>query len=239
VSPAALLFRVGAFVALVTMARYEARREGWRAMLVLVSYLTAMATLREWTVRQLSHAIDKPVPYAANGQLGQIGSINLVVVAGWVFTALLSFSLARIIRERNFPDANVFLTLALTALTTTTVSYAVEVTGMRIGLWRWVSPHPVTWLPFDWPFDAFEGWASTSFMLMLVYCAVRYRLFSSNPWRSAGVTVALVALFGLADLAQPWLGPDSPRKKVTVVYLIGAVWLGFRAPRRLLGSSEA
>ena len=232
-----LLFRAGAFFALVLLVRHEWRREGGRAASVLVAYLTVMAVVREWTVSSVSRAIEQPVPYTPDPKLGHIGLVNLVVVAGWIFTALVSFELAKMIQRRNFPGTNVFLTLALTALVTTAISYAVEVTGMRIHLWSWHAVHPVEWLPFDWPFDAFEGWASTSFMIMLVYCAVRYRLFSSDRWWSAAITLALLLLFGLADLAQPWLGPESPRKKVTVIYIALSIVLGFTAPRRLLGSS--
>ncbi len=237
-SPAALLFRSGAFVALVLLIVYAMRTEGRRVGGILVAYLVVMASVREWAVASISHAIDQQVPYQPNSALGRIGMINVVVVSGWVFTALLSFTLAKMIQRRNLPGTNIFLTLALTALVTTAISYAVELTGMRIHLWHWHSPHPVEWLPFEWPFDAFEGWAATTFMLMLVYCAARYRLFSKDPWRCAAATVALVAVFGCSDLLQPWLGPESPRKKVTVVYLAAAVLLGFWAPRRLLGSSD-
>lgn len=234
----ALLFRGGAFVALILLVRYAKRVEGSRGAAILVGYVTLMATTREWVVSALSHAIAQPVPYAADAKVGHLGPVNVVVVAGWVFTTLASFALAKMIQRRNFPGTTIFLTLALTALVTSSISYAVEVTGMRIQLWTWHAVHPVEWLPFDWPFDAFEGWAATSFMIMLVYCTVRYRLLWSDAWRRAAALAGLVLLFGLADLAQPWLGPESPRKKVTVVYFALSVVLGFTAPRRLLGSSE-
>ena len=131
-----LLFRAGAFAALVLLVRHAWRTEGGRVAGILVGYLTVMAVVREWTVASVSHAIDQPVPYRRTPKLGHIGLVNLVVVAGWVFTALVSFELARMIQRRNFPGTNVFLTLALTALVTTTISYAVEITGMRIHLWR-------------------------------------------------------------------------------------------------------
>lgn len=235
---AALLFRAGAFVALALLVRYAWRREGRRAALIFVGYLSGMAALREWAVHRLSESIDQPIPYAADARLGQLGAVNVVVVAGWVFTALLSFALAKEIQKRSLPGTNIFLTIALTALVTTTISYCVEVTGMRIALWHWTQPTPVSWLPFDWPFDAFEGWASTSFMLILVYCALRYRLFAKSAWASAAITLGILLLFALADLATPWLGPESPRKKVTVAYLILAVALGFKAPQRMLGTSR-
>jgi hypothetical protein len=238
VSPAAILFRVGAFVALVLLVRYARRTEGARAGTLLVAYLVGMSAVREVVVASISHAIDKPVPYQADAKLGHLGLVNVVVVAGWVFTALLSFAIARLIQRRSFPGTNVFLTLALTALVTTAISYTVELTGMRIALWKWNEVHPVSWLPFEWPFDAFEGWASTSFMIMLVYATVRWRLFSPSRVRRTATLLALCAIFVGADLLTPVLGPESPRKKVTLVYVVGAVLLGFWAPRGLLGSSE-
>jgi len=224
------VFKGGAFVALLVLLHYVKRTQGWRATVVLVLYLTIMATVREWTVVHLSLATNHPPPYAANPSLGHLAGVNVVVVVGWVFTTILSFCLAQMIQRRQFPDTSLFLTLVLTALVTTTISYAVEITGMRMNLWTWKTPDPVAWLPFDWPFDAFEGWASTSFLFMLGYCAVRYRLLARNAWVSAAVAFALAAFTALADLAQPLLGPASPRKKVMVVYMIAAVFLGFRSP---------
>jgi hypothetical protein len=236
---AALFLRVGAFVALLLLIRHTLRHEGRRRTLLLVGYLVLMGALREWLVRWLSAATDQPVPYSANATLGQIGALNLIVVAGWVFTVLLSFELAKLIQRRNFPRTNIFFTLALSALVTTAISYAVETCGMRIHLWTWRQLLPVEWLPFDWPFDAFEGWAATSLVILLVYCGLRYRLFSSRRWSSAAITAGLLTLFALADLAQPLLGPESPRKKVTVAYLLACIVLGFRAPQWMLGSSDA
>ena len=233
----ALFFRAGALIALLIVIRYTLRLEGRRNGALLVAYLVVMGTLREWTVTRLSAAIDQPVPYTPDGTLGQIGGFNVVVVAGWVFTILLSFYLARLIQRRNFAGTNIFFTLALSALVTTAISYAVETCGTRIHLWTWRQPSPVEWLPFDWPFDAFEGWAATSLVILLVYCGLRYRLFAPQRWSSAAITGALVALFALADLAQPLIGPASPRKKVTVIYLVASIVLGFRAPRWMLGSS--
>ena len=236
-TPGALLFRAGAFVALILLILHARRTEGGRATAILVVYLFVMATVREWAVAQIVHAIDMPVPYQANGNLGRLGVVNVVVVAGWVFTALLSFAVAKMIQQRNLPGTNIFLTLALTALVTSTISYGVELTGMRIRLWQWWTPHPVEWLPFEYPEDAFEGWPATTFMLMLIYCTWRYRLFSNKAWRRAAALIALVALFGLSDLAQRWL-IHSPRKKLTVVYLMLSTLLGFWSPRSWLGSSE-
>jgi hypothetical protein len=213
--------------------------DGGRTSAGLVVYLFLMGAAREWVVAGLSRATSQPAPYTPDPHLGHLGVVNVVVVSGWVFTAMLSFVLAKLIQRQSFPGTNVFFTLALTALVTTAISYAVEVTGIRIHLWTWHASHPVRWLPFDWPFDAFEGWASTSFMLMLAYCGFCGRLFSNSRVWSTAITAGLLLLFALADLAQPWLGPDSPRKKVTVLYVALAVVLGFAAPRRLLGSTDS
>jgi hypothetical protein len=238
--PEMLFFEVAAFCALLLLVRHSARTEGLRTAALFFIYLLAMAVFREWLVYSLTRSIDKPVPYSSDATMGRIGFVNLVVVAGWVFTTYLSFGLARLIQRRNFEGTNVFFTLAMTALVTTAISYAVETAGMRLGLWTWTQSNrrPVAWLPFEWPFDAFEGWAATSFMIVSVYCALRFRLFSPVRWRSVSITAALLALYSVADLTVRWLGPSSPRKKLTVIYIAAAVVLGFVAPKRLLGTSD-
>ena len=74
-------FRAAAIVALLIVIRYTLRLEGRRQGLILVAYLAVMGTLREWTVARLSAAIDQPVAYTPDGSFGQIGRINVVVVA--------------------------------------------------------------------------------------------------------------------------------------------------------------
>ncbi len=179
-----IVFRAGALIALLFLVRYTLRRDGRRDALWLVGFLVLMAALREWAVVQLSSAISQPVPYTPDPSLGQIGTLNLVLIAGWVFTILLSLELARLVQQRNFPGTNVFFTLALAALVTTAVSYSIETCGTAIHLWTWRHPSTVGWLPFDWPFDAFEGWAATSLTILLAYCGLRYRLFSTRRWIS-------------------------------------------------------
>lgn len=238
--PEMLLFQAAAFSALLLLVRHSVRTEGLRTAAFFFIYLLAMAVFREWLVSAITHLIEKPVPYSSDARMGRIGFVNMVVVAGWVFTTYLSFGLAKLIQRRNFERTNIFFTLAITALVTTAISYAVETAGMRINLWTWTQSNrrPVAWLPFEWPFDAFEGWAATSFIIVSVYCALRYRLFSPIRWRSVSITAALLALYSVADLTVRWLGPSSPRKKLTVVYIAAAVVLGFVAPRRLLGTSD-
>ena len=83
--------------------------------------------------------------------------MNLVVVAGSIFTALVSFELARMIQRRNFPRYQRLSHAGTHRPVTTAISYAVEIAGMRIQLWSWRAAHPVAWLPFDWPFGRFEA----------------------------------------------------------------------------------
>lgn len=235
----AIVFRVGAFVALLVLIRHTWRTEGARAGGVLVGYLIGFACLREWLVSRISMMKHDRPPYVPEPGLGQVGSINVVVVAGWVFTALLSFALARMVQRRNFPGTNIFLTLALTTLITTTIAYAVEVTGIRVPLWRWNNPTPTSWLPFDCPFDVFDAWGTTSFIILGVYCAVRFRLFGRTRGRRAAIVGALLSVFSVAVFAVKWFGEGPPHQKVVLLYVVLSAILGFTAPRWMLGSSES
>lgn len=226
---AALLFRGGAFAALALLVRYAIRTEGSRAGTILVAYLALMGACHEWLVPTAAQAIGQPRPYSPGPSVG-ILPVNLVIAAGWIFAVLVSLALARLIQRRHFPSTNVFLTMALTALITTAISYPVEVMGTRVGFWTWHSTYTVPWLPFDWPFDAFEGWPTTSLMIVLVYCTIRYRLFSARPWLRAGVLVLALAAYGLS-VTQPW--------RITAPYLVVATVLGFVAPSRWLGTSAS
>jgi hypothetical protein len=236
---AALFFRAGAFVALLLLIRYAWRTEGARAGGIFVAYLVAFACFREWVVWRVAEGKHDSPPYIPQASMGHVGVVNVVVVAGWVFTAILSFALAKRIQRRNFPGTNIFLTLALTALVTTSIGYAVEVTGIRIGLWRWTNPSPTSWLPFDCPFDMFDAWATTSFITLSMYCAVRYRLFGTTALRRAAVTIVLLVVFWVAVAAQKWLGEGPPHQKVVALYLVLSTILGFVAPQSILGSSRA
>ncbi len=239
-SPAANLFRVGAFVALLFMIRYMKRTEGTRAATILVVYLTLFACLHELINWLMARATGLPLPYSPAAQLGHVGFLNLVVVAGWVFTFLVSFALAKMIQRRNFPGTNIFLTFVLTALVATAISYCVEITGTRMHLWTWQRPRLTPWVPFGWPLDAVEGWSLTSFMTVLLYCAVRYRLFFQTTGRSLLATAGVLLLMALAISAEAWLGHNPPPFRfVYVAYLLAALWLGFSAPRSMLGSSGA
>lgn len=234
-----LFFEASAFFALVLLARHALRHFGRKHGLVLLLYLAAMGFLRELLVIWLTASTGKPHPFAPDASMGSVAGVNFAVVGGWVFTAYTSFLLSGMIQRRSFPRTNVFLTLALTALVTSTVSYAVETSGTRLRLWVWDRQcSPLTWLPFDWPVNAFDGWAATSFVILLPYCVVRYRMFSRRLWVSLLVAVGLFALYALSDLAVGWLGPDSPRMKLTVVYLVAALLLGFIAPEWMLGTSS-
>jgi uncharacterized membrane protein len=124
---------------------------------------------------------------------------------------------------------------------TTTISYAVEITGIRTPLWRWNHPDFMTWLPFEMPADAFEGWMTTSFVIMLIYCAVRYRLFGGSVRRNTAATALIVGLFAIAVVAQQRTGNhETPlRLLVVTIYLALSTALGFTAGGAMLGSSEA
>jgi len=233
----AIVFRAGAFAALLILIRHAWRIEGARAGGTFVAYLTGFACFREWLVSRIAIMKHDRLPYVPEPGLGHVGPVNIVVVAGWVFTALLSFALAKMIQRRNFPGTNVFLTLVLTALISTTIAYAVEVTGTRIPLWKWTNPQPASWLPFECPFDIFDAWGTTSFVIIGIYCAVRFRLFAQRASRRVAANVALLAVFWGAVFAVKWFGEGPPHQKVVLVYVTLSAILGFTAPRWMLGSS--
>jgi hypothetical protein len=235
-----LFFELSAFVALMLLIRHSARVDGARETLRLFLYLAVMSVAREWLVWNLSLAIDKPMPFTSEAKLGRIGFINLVVVTGWMFTSFLSFSLAKMIQRRQFPQSNIFLTLSLTSIVANTIAYAVETTGMRLHLWTWnpTARSPVRWLPFDFPADGFEGWPATAFIMMFVWCALRYCLFTPVRWRNIAITLIILGIWAAADLTVVWFGPESPRKKLTFVMMLCSTFLGFAAPRRYLGTSQ-
>jgi hypothetical protein len=235
----ALVFRGGAFVALAVLVRHTLRTEGARAGGILVAYLVAFACFREWFVSRMALIKHDLPPYTPTPGPGQLGPINVLVVAGWVFTALLSFALAKMIQRRNLPGTNIFLTLALTALVATAIGYAVETTGIRVPLWKWNNPQPTSWLPFDCPFDAFDAWGTTAFVIMGIYCAVRFHLFAVTASRRIAAGVVLLLVFWAAVFAVKWFGEGPPHQKVVLLYLALCVVLGFKAPRWMLGSSES
>jgi hypothetical protein len=240
VSPAANLFRVGAFVALALLVRYTWRTEGARAAAIFTSYLVGFAVLRECLVWSMQFVNGGSPPFSTDSRMGHLGPVNLVVVSGWVFTALLSFAVARMIQRNIFRGTNVFLTLTLAAVVTSTISYAVEVTGMRVPLWRWGDPLVVAWLPFDWPEDAFEGWATTSFLMLVIYSATRYRLFAPTGRGRAAVAALVLGVLALAIVAERWTGHAfGPWRPLMGVFMAISAWLGFVAPRTMLGSSGA
>jgi len=238
-SGAAAFFRVGAFLALLVLVRHAWRTEGWRPALILIGYLAGFACFREWFVARFTALRGDNPPYLPDPSLGHVGPVNVVVVAGWVFTALLSLALARMIQHRNFPGTNVFLTLVLATLVSTTVGYAVEVTGIRMGLWKWTHPRPTPWLPFHCPYEIFDAWGTTTFVTLGMYCAVRFRLFAGSALRRVAVFAAVLLVFWGAVLSMNWFGGEAPpHQKVVMLYLVLCTALGFTAPRWMLGSSE-
>jgi len=234
-----VFFEVSALGALLLLARHALRTFGKKPGLVLFGYLLVMGFVRELIVIGLSSATDKPHPFTPDPAMGKVAGVNLAVVAGWVFTTYASFVLARMIQKRSLPRTNVFLTLALTALVTTAISYAVEASGTRLSLWVWDRHSSyLSWLPFDWTLNAFDGWAATSLLIMLPYCIIKYRMFSKKAWVNVGSAIALFLVYALSDLTVQWFGPHSPRMKMTVVYIGAALLLGFFAPKGMLGTSS-
>ncbi|MCX7957969.1 MAG: hypothetical protein N3B13_02900 [Deltaproteobacteria bacterium] len=196
--------------------------------MVIFVYLFSFSFIRELIVKGLTAATDKPMPFEPHQALGNILGVNLVVVAGWVFTTYISYVLAIELRKKIFPSSNEFMTIALVPLFASAISYCNEVTGIRLGLWQWEyqSGLPMRWIPFDWPFNAFEGWSATSMMIMFLYICVRERLFVPNIWINLVITSVLFIVYAASDLTVKWFGPESPRMKLTLVYLLAFVFLG-------------
>ncbi len=228
--PEMLFFQVGALVALLLLFRYAWRLSGLRVALLLFAYLFGVSVARERLVQFLCAFCNVPLPFRSNGAL-RFAGVHLVVVGGWMFTTLVSWGIARLIQQRNLPGTNRFMTLSLAALVATTIAYTVEVTGMRLHLWIWQQPKIfyVPGLPFDLPWDGFEGWSATVFMIAGIWMALTRKVFSPNPWRHAAIAVVLVAVWSVADLAAQALH-FSPRKVLTVAYMLTALYLGLRSP---------
>lgn len=220
-SPAASFFRISAFVALAILVRGLWLSRPRAAAVAFVAYLAAFACLREGLVWFICHREGVAPPFQPDPHLGHVGPINVVVVSGWVFTALLSLGLARMIQRRLFPEATLPLTLALAALVTTAVAYAVETTGTRLPLWEWNHPRLLSWLPFELPLDALEAWAGTSFFTLLIFETLRSRFFSARPGKNAlWLALSLVPLV-VAVAAEPWVGHSPPPyRPVFVLYMI-------------------
>jgi hypothetical protein len=234
VTEAASIFRVSAFAALILLVVHSIRSEGVRTTALLFGYLLAMSIFREGNISFFVHVFGLEAPYQPDANMGHLWFVNAVVLAGWVFTTYISFLMAKMIQRRHFPGTNLFLTLALTALVTTTISYPVEITGIRLHFWEWAewaTSDPMRWIPFGWPFDAYQGWANTSFMFMFVYCGIRYRMFSAAKRRNMFITIGLFLFWVYSFLLPlPKLYYDQPTW-LFFVYVAVATYLGFARPR--------
>lgn len=232
-----LFFDLSAFAALVVLVRHAVRTSGAAEAAREIGFLAGFAVFREMVVAALCRVNQVPPPYTSLTGMGQVGPVNVVVASGWVFCTYCSFHLSRLIQRTAFPGTNVFLTFALTALVAGCISYGVETTGTRVGLWVWSEVsrgRVVPWLPFGWPVDALDGWAATSFWTAFAYRSFRDGLLSPVRWKGAALTVGLVALYALADLGVTRF-PVSPRKVLTVAIVIASAVLGFVAPPRMCG----
>ncbi len=236
------LFRFSAFLALLILVYHSYRINGKKETIWLFIYLFVLSFVRELIVKGLTAATDKPMPFVASGNLGNnVFGVNLVVVGGWVFTTYISYVLAVEMRRRVFPSSNCFMTIALVPLFTSAISYCNEVTGIRIGLWEWEyqSGLPMKWIPFDWPFNAFEGWSATSMLIMFVYIATKENCFFKTRLSNLCVVVSLFLIYAASDLTVNWLGPNSPRMKLTLIYLIGFILLGIFSKTPIFGRSKS
>ncbi len=233
--PEVLFFDLSALAALVILARHAVRTSGAGEAAREMGFLAGFSVFRETMVAVMCHHHQVPLPYTSLTGMGQVGPVNVVVASGWVFCTYCSFHLSRLIQRTLFQGTNVFLTLALTALVAGCISYAVETTGTRVGLWVWSEVSRSRVVPFGWPVDARDCWAATSFMTMLAYRSFRDGLLSSVRWKGVVLTIALIAAYALADLGTPHF-PVSPRKVLTVIYVATSAVLGFTAPSWMCGN---
>ena len=229
-----MIFRIGAFIALLFLIRHSHKLNGTRRTAILFATILLMSVYREGSISFMARFFGYERPYQPRADLGHIGFLNFVVLAGWIFCTYLSFNLGRMIQRRHFPATNIFFTLALTALVSMTVSYPVEVTGMHLGMWlwsNWALQDPIRWIPFQWPFDAFQGWSNTTFMLMLVYCGIDQRLFSNSALTNALITLGLffVWVYSFAFLPTLARSYDAPTW-LFFVYLAAATMIGITGP---------
>lgn len=232
-------FQVGAFIALLILVRHSVRVRGARQSAILFGALILLSLYREGTVSMFVDWFSKERPYSPKAAMGHIGFVNFVVIAGWLFTTYVSFGLATLIQRRQFPKANVFLTLSLSAVIATTISYAVEVTGIQLHLWEWAGwaiHDQLKWIPFGWPFDAVQGWANTVFMFMMVYCGIEQRLFSQSPARNALITFGLFFFWVYSFLYLPKILSHEAPTWLLVVYMLIAAYRGM-VPRRSISAT--
>lgn len=242
--PGFLLFQCGALVAFLLLVRFTWRTMGPKHAIGFLLYLLVASVFHELAVAGMAAIANRPPNYtAAQGTL-RIGSLGVAIVVGWMFATILSFQLARMIQARSFPGSNIFATLTLMALVTSAISYAVEITGMRVGLWVWAHNQPLSvWLPFSYPTAAFRAWPASTTLMMGLFCTFRYRLFSSSRWVSSLVGLAFFFTYTFLEMIEDRLLPagllliDAQSQRPIVLWgclLALTLW----APKSMLGSSE-
>ena len=235
----AVFFQVTAAGALLLLVRHSWRTAGPRDTILFFGYLFLASIERECLVVAISAWKGLPLAYSPAEGMATIGGVGVAVVAGWVFAIYVSFQLALLIQRRCLPGTNIFLTIALAALVTSAISYCVEITGMRAGLWDWQPGEQLhAWFPFGYPEAAVEGWPATTLTALMVWCGLRYGLFSPVRWRSVVISLGLVVVYRSSEFPGSALGIQSTREKMTILYSVVAVLLGFVAPRRMLGTSD-
>jgi hypothetical protein len=218
--PWMLFFGIGILAANVLLVRYSWKVAGRWTTIILFTFLFLVGVQREAMLGFLAAQIRGVRPYEFAGQ----GLAPILGAPGWVFTNFLAFAWAKMIRRRTFPGTNLYWTLLLAGLVTTTISYAVEATGTRAGFWIWEQDSRVgqPWLPFDWPAPALDGWVREP-VNMLAFCIVRYKLFS----RRTRVNVAMCVPFIVAASIYS-----------TVFYVTAGIILGFAIPHRAGGMAR-
>ena len=232
--PEAILFSAGAGVALVLLARHALRTMGPRDGLAFFGLLALFSLFRETYAVYSRLFSGKALVYIPDPSMVHLGGVHLTVVGGWVFTAYLCFNLARMIRARSFPGANALFVLGLAGILTTTVSFAVEATGMAADLWSWAAYHKSNakfWLPFGYHNTALRGWMLTVFFVMVSAALVRSRVFSPRLAVRAAVVAAFAVITEIASRKPHGLARAS---YFWLTLLVPAVTLlGFWAHARL------
>ncbi|GAB4300857.1 MAG: hypothetical protein Kow0090_16350 [Myxococcota bacterium] len=129
------------------------------------------------------HYDGKP-QYFFNNPLITIGKAPLPAIIGWFITGLLGWFLAeRILKGHPRLENRLFPTMLLTGVFVSSMSLAVEGTGIHLGWWSWpalqiyYAEGPFTEYLLDCPFVALQGWFLTVLTFMVPFCLVECSAF--------------------------------------------------------------